>query len=126
MEFSLTKAQARVLKEIVEDMSKPLAMNRLVQGDVGSGKTVIALIAIYISYLNKKQSVFMAPTEILANQHTETIKELLFGLNIHVELLTGSVKGKKREKLLSDLITGNINILIGTHAVIEDNVAFSK
>lgn len=101
-------------------------MNRLLQGDVGSGKTLVALMSMLIAIDNGYQACLMAPTEILANQHTETIKELLFGLNIHVELLTGSVKGKKREKLLSDLITGNINILIGTHAVIEDNVAFSK
>ncbi len=124
--FELTGAQKRVVKEIRNDVGGGKQMNRLLQGDVGSGKTLVALMSMLIAIDNGYQACLMAPTEILANQHTETIKELLFGLNIHVELLTGSVKGKKREKLLSDLITGNINILIGTHAVIEDNVAFSK
>jgi len=124
--FELTGAQKRVVKEIRNDVGCGKQMNRLLQGDVGSGKTLVALMSMLIAIDNGYQACLMAPTEILANQHTETIKELLFGLNIHVELLTGSVKGKKREKLLSDLITGNINILIGTHAVIEDNVAFSK
>jgi ATP-dependent DNA helicase RecG len=124
--FELTGAQKRVVKEIRNDVGCGKQMNRLLQGDVGSGKTLVALMSMLIAIDNGYQACLMAPTEILANQHTETIKELLFGLNIHVELLTGSVKGKKREKLLSDLITGSINILIGTHAVIEDNVAFSK
>jgi len=124
--FELTGAQKRVVKEIRNDVGCGKQMNRLLQGDVGSGKTLVALMSMLIAIDNGYQACLMVPTEILANQHTETIKELLFGLNIHVELLTGSVKGKKREKLLSDLITGSINILIGTHAVIEDNVAFSK
>jgi ATP-dependent DNA helicase RecG len=124
--FELTGAQKRVVKEIRNDVGCGKQMNRLLQGDVGSGKTLVALMSMLIAIDNGYQACLMAPTEILANQHTETIKELLFGLNIHVELLTGSVKGKKREKLLSDLITGNINILIGTHAIIEDNVTFSK
>lgn len=124
--FELTGAQKRVVKEIRNDVGCGKQMNRLLQGDVGSGKTLVALMSMLIAIDNGYQACLMAPTEILANQHAETIKELLFGLNIHVELLTGSVKGKKRENLLSDLITGNINILIGTHAVIEDNVTFSK
>ncbi|WP_321425654.1 ATP-dependent DNA helicase RecG [uncultured Bacteroides sp.] len=124
--FELTGAQKRVVKEIRNDVGCGKQMNRLLQGDVGSGKTLVALMSMLIAIDNGYQACLMAPTEILANQHIETIKELLFGLNIHVELLTGSVKGKKREKLLSDLITGDINILIGTHAVIEDNVNFSK
>jgi len=124
--FELTNAQKRVVKEIRNDVGCGKQMNRLLQGDVGSGKTLVALMSMLIAIDNGYQACLMAPTEILANQHTETIKELLFGLNVHVELLTGSVKGKKREKLLNDLITGEINILIGTHAVIEDNVAFSK
>ena len=124
--FELTGAQKRVVKEIRNDVGCGKQMNRLLQGDVGSGKTLVALMSMLIAIDNGYQACLMAPTEILANQHTETIKELLFGLNIHVELLTGSVKGKKREKLLTDLLTGDINILIGTHAVIEDNVAFSK
>lgn len=124
--FELTGAQKRVVKEIRNDVGCGKQMNRLLQGDVGSGKTLVALMSMLIAIDNGYQACLMAPTEILANQHTETIKELLFGLNIHVELLTGSVKGKKREKLLTDLLTGDINILIGTHAVIEDNVAFAK
>ena len=124
--FELTGAQKRVVKEIRNDVGCGKQMNRLLQGDVGSGKTLVALMSMLIAIDNGYQACLMAPTEILANQHTETIKELLFGLNIHVELLTGSVKGKKREKLLNDLLTGDINILIGTHAVIEENVAFSK
>ena len=124
--FELTGAQKRVVKEIRNDVGCGKQMNRLLQGDVGSGKTLVALMSMLIAIDNGYQACLMAPTEILANQHTETIKELLFGLNIHVELLTGSVKGKKREKVLNDLITGDINILIGTHAVIEDNVTFSK
>jgi len=124
--FELTGAQKRVVKEIRNDVGCGKQMNRLLQGDVGSGKTLVALMSMLIAIDNGYQACLMAPTEILANQHTETIKELLFGLNIHVELLTRSVKGKKREKVLNDLITGDINILIGTHAVIEDNVTFSK
>ncbi|WP_321518382.1 ATP-dependent DNA helicase RecG [uncultured Bacteroides sp.] len=124
--FELTGAQKRVVKEIRNDVGCGKQMNRLLQGDVGSGKTLVALMSMLIAIDNGYQACLMAPTEILANQHTETIKELLFGLNINVELLTGSVKGKKREKLLNDLLTGDIHILIGTHAVIEDNVTFSK
>lgn len=124
LEFSLTKAQARVLKEIVEDMSKPLAMNRLVQGDVGSGKTVIALIAIYISYLNKKQSVFMAPTEILARQHFESVNKILQSFQVKTELLVGSLKKKEKEDILNRLKNGEIDLLIGTHAVLEESVEF--
>ncbi len=124
--FELTGAQKRVMKEIRNDVGCGKQMNRLLQGDVGSGKTLVALMSMLIAIDNDYQACLMAPTEILANQHCETIKELLFGLNIHVELLTGSVKGKKREKLLSELLTGDIDILIGTHAVIEDTVNFSK
>lgn len=124
--FELTGAQKRVVKEIRNDVGCGRQMNRLLQGDVGSGKTLVALMSMLIAIDNGYQACLMAPTEILANQHTETIKELLFGLNVRVELLTGSVKGKKREKVLNDLITGEIHILIGTHAVIEDNVSFSK
>lgn len=124
--FELTGAQKRVMKEIRNDIGCGKQMNRLLQGDVGSGKTLVALMSMLIAIDNGYQACLMAPTEILANQHTETIKELLFGLDVRVELLTGSVKGKKREKILSDLVTGDIHILIGTHAVIEDNVNFSK
>lgn len=101
-------------------------MNRLLQGDVGSGKTLVALMSMLIALDNGYQACLMAPTEILANQHFETIRELLSGMNVRVELLTGSVKGKKREKIHSGLLTGDINILVGTHAVIENTVNFSS
>lgn len=124
--FLLTNAQKRVIREIRNDMGSGRQMNRLLQGDVGSGKTLVALMSMLIAIDNGFQACLMAPTEILANQHFETIRQLLFGLNIRVELLTGSVKGKKREKILNDLLTGDIHILIGTHAVIEDTVNFSS
>lgn len=124
--FQLTGAQKRVVKEIRNDVGCGKQMNRLLQGDVGSGKTLVALMSMLIALDNGYQACLMAPTEILANQHCETIREFLFGLNIRVELLTGSVKGKKREKLLQDLLVGDIHILIGTHAVIEDTVNFAK
>ncbi|HCD73665.1 MAG TPA: DEAD/DEAH box helicase [Helicobacter sp.] len=101
-------------------------MNRLLQGDVGSGKTLVALMSMLLALDNGYQACMMAPTEILANQHYETIKELLFGMDIRVELLTGSVKGKRRESILTGLLTGDVHILIGTHAVIEDTVNFSS
>lgn len=101
-------------------------MNRLLQGDVGSGKTLVALMSMLIALDNGYQACMMAPTEILANQHFETIRELLYGMDIRVELLTGSVKGKKREAILTGLLTGDVRILIGTHAVIEDTVNFSS
>lgn len=123
--FELTGAQKRVIKEIRKDVGSGRQMNRLLQGDVGSGKTLVALMSMLIAIDNGYQACMMAPTEILANQHCETIKQLLFGLNVRVELLTGSVKGKKREAILSGLLTGDIHILIGTHAVIEDTVNFS-
>ncbi len=124
--FPLTGAQKRVVKEVREDMRSGRQMNRLLQGDVGSGKTLVALLCSLIAVDNGYQVCIMAPTEILAEQHLETIRGMLHGLNIRVELLTGIVKGKKREVLLADLVTGQINILIGTHAVIEDNVLFSR
>lgn len=124
--FSLTGAQKRVLKEIRKDVGSGKQMNRLLQGDVGSGKTLVALMSMLIALDNGFQACMMAPTEILANQHYGTICELLYGMNIRVELLTGSIRGKKREKILSDLQSGEINILIGTHAVIEDTVNFSS
>lgn len=123
--FELTGAQKRVMKEIRKDVGSGRQMNRLLQGDVGSGKTLVALMSMLIAIDNGYQACMMAPTEILANQHYETIKQLLFGLNVRVELLTGSVKGKKREAILFGLLTGDIHILIGTHAVIEDTVNFS-
>ena len=124
--FELTDAQKRVLKEIRRDVGSGKQMNRLLQGDVGSGKTLVALMSMLIALDNGYQACMMAPTEILANQHFETIRELLYGMDIRVELLTGSVKGKKREAILTGLLTGDVRILIGTHAVIEDTVNFSS
>ena len=122
--FELTNAQKRVIKEIRKDTGSGRQMNRLLQGDVGSGKTLVALMSMLIAIDNGYQACMMAPTEILAGQHYETVSQLLFGLNIRVELLTGSVKGKKREEILKGLITGEVHILIGTHAVLEDTVNF--
>lgn len=124
--FSLTGAQKRVLKEIRQDVATGRQMNRLLQGDVGSGKTLVALMSMLIALDNGYQACLMAPTEILANQHFETIKQFLFGMNVNVELLTGSVKGKRRKSILNGLVTGDVNILVGTHALIEDTVQFSS
>lgn len=124
--FELTGAQKRVMKEIRKDLGGGRQMNRLLQGDVGSGKTLVALMSMLIAVDNGFQACMMAPTEILANQHYENIKELLFGMDVRVELLTGSVKGKKREAIYSALLTGEIHLLVGTHAVIEDTVGFSS
>ena len=124
--FELTDAQKRVLKEIRKDMGSGRQMNRLLQGDVGSGKTLVALMSALIAIDNGCQACIMAPTEILAEQHLQTLREFLGDMPIRVELLTGSVKGKKRETILSDLKNGSIHILIGTHAVIEDNVIFMR
>ncbi|WP_334167371.1 ATP-dependent DNA helicase RecG, partial [Phocaeicola paurosaccharolyticus] len=124
--FQLTGAQKRVIKEIRNDTGSGRQMNRLLQGDVGSGKTLVALMSMLIALDNGYQACMMAPTEILAQQHYESLKKLLFGMNVRVELLTGSIKGKKRETILNALLTGDVNILIGTHAVLEDNVNFSS
>ena len=124
--FQLTGAQKRVIKEIRKDMGSGRQMNRLLQGDVGSGKTLVALMSMLIALDNGYQACMMAPTEILAAQHYETIQQLLFGMNVRVELLMGSVKGKKREEILKGLLTGEVQILIGTHAVLEDTVNFTS
>lgn len=124
--FELTGAQKRVLKEIRHDLGSGRQMNRLLQGDVGSGKTLVALMSMLIALDNGFQACLMAPTEILANQHFETIRELLCGMDIHVELLTGSIRGKRREAILEGLLKGEVKILIGTHAVIEDSVNFAS
>lgn len=124
--FELTGAQKRVLKEIRQDVGCGKQMNRLLQGDVGSGKTLVALMSMLIALDNGYQACMMAPTEILANQHYETIRELLYGMEVRVELLTGSVKGKRRKEILAGLLTGDVHILVGTHAVIEDTVNFSS
>ena len=124
--FSLTGAQKRVVREMRRDMGSGWQMNRLLQGDVGSGKTLVALMAMLIATDNGCQACMMAPTEILASQHYETLCRFLDGMSVRVELLTGSVKGKKRETILRDLMAGTVNILVGTHAVIEDTVEFAS
>ena len=124
--FSLTGAQKRVVREMRRDMGSGRQMNRLLQGDVGSGKTLVALLAMLIALDNGCQACMMAPTEILASQHDETLCRFLDGMNVRVELLTGSVKGKRRENILSGLTDGRVNILVGTHAVIEDTVEFAS
>lgn len=124
--FSLTGAQKRVVREMRRDMGSGRQMNRLLQGDVGSGKTLVALLAMLIALDNGYQACMMAPTEILASQHYETLCRFLHGMDVRVELLTGSVKGKKRDTILKDLMDGGVHILVGTHAVIEDTVTFAS
>lgn len=122
--FPLTGAQKRVIKEIRADMATGRQMNRLLQGDVGSGKTLVALLCMLIALDNSTQACLMAPTEILATQHYETISRMVAPMGINVKLLTGSTRKKEREKLHAQLMDGSLHILIGTHAVIEDNVRF--
>ncbi|HCX99674.1 MAG TPA: ATP-dependent DNA helicase RecG, partial [Bacteroidales bacterium] len=124
--FSLTNAQKRVIKEIRRDMGSGKQMNRLLQGDVGSGKTLVALMSMLIAIDNDYQACIMAPTEVLANQHYETITTLLKGMNIEVSLLTGSIKQSERTGIHSSLLSGKLSILIGTHALIEDIVQFKN
>ena len=124
--FPLTGAQKRVMHEIRADMANGRQMNRLLQGDVGSGKTLVALMTMLIAIDNGFQACLMAPTEILAEQHLATLKAFLGGMSLRVELLTGVVKGKKRQALLDGLLDGSVNILVGTHAIIEDPVRFAK
>ena len=125
--FPLTDAQKRVIREIHSDMKSGRQMNRLLQGDVGSGKTLVALMSALIALDNGYQACIMAPTEILAEQHLATVSEFLRGMEgIRVELLTGMVKGKRRQEVLEALADGSINILVGTHAIIEDPVQFYK
>lgn len=124
--FSLTTAQNRVTTEIINDLKSPFRMNRLLQGDVGSGKTVIAAIALYASVLGGAQGALMVPTEILAEQHVQSLRDLFTKTNVKIELLTSSVKGKKRKEILSRLEMGEVHILVGTHALIQDEVTFQK
>ena len=124
--FELTNAQKRVIKEIRVDVGAGKQMNRLVQGDVGSGKTMVALMSILIAMDNGFQACLMAPTEILANQHYETIRELLLPMNVEVELLTGSTKTKDRKKIHEGLMSGDLKLIIGTHALLEDTVQFKN
>lgn len=122
--FQLTGAQKRVIKEMRIDMNSGRQMNRLLQGDVGSGKTLVALMTMLLAMDNGFQSCIMAPTEILAEQHLATFRSFLGDLPVRVELLTGNIKGKRRQAVLDGLRDGTVNILVGTHAVIEDNVEF--
>ena len=122
--FQLTEAQKRVIREMHADMKSGRQMNRLVQGDVGSGKTMVALMTMLIALGNGFQACIMAPTEILAEQHLETFRKMLGTMPVRVELLTGMVKGKRRKAVMEGLQTGEVQILVGTHAVIEDNVQF--
>ncbi|HHW59320.1 MAG: ATP-dependent DNA helicase RecG [Bacteroidales bacterium] len=124
--FELTKAQKKVIREIWEDLRSGRQMNRLLQGDVGSGKTIVALMSILLAIDNGYQACLMAPTELLAQQHFKTISKLLKGLPVEVDLLVGSTPQKKRNYLLKDLLEGKINILIGTHALIEEVVQFKN
>ncbi len=124
--FPLTEAQKRVIREIWNDMRSGRQMNRLLQGDVGSGKTLVALMSMLIALDNGYQACIMAPTEILAEQHLNTINDFLKGMDVRVELLTGIVKGKRRNTILEDLAAGRVDILVGTHAVIEDTVRFAR
>ncbi|MDE6488670.1 MAG: ATP-dependent DNA helicase RecG, partial [Paramuribaculum sp.] len=124
--FDLTGAQKRVIKEIRRDMNSGRQMNRLLQGDVGSGKTLVALMCMLIALDNGCQACLMAPTEILATQHFETISQLAAKIGVNVKLLTGSTPKKARDLIHSQLTDGSLHILIGTHAVIEDDVKFAR
>ncbi|MEZ7510595.1 ATP-dependent DNA helicase RecG [Bacillus sp. FSL W8-0920] len=124
--FPLTKAQSRVLDEIMTDMASPYRMNRLLQGDVGSGKTAVAAIALYAAHLSGYQGALMVPTEILAEQHADSLYQLFEKWGLNIALLTSSVKGKRRRELLERLKEGEIDILVGTHALIQDEVEFQQ
>ena len=124
--FPLTNAQKRVIKEIRADLKSGHQMNRLLQGDVGSGKTIVALMIMLLALDNGYQAALMAPTEILATQHLETLKAQLKGMDVHFALLTGSTKTAERKQILADLASGDLQIIIGTHALIEDTVVFKN
>lgn len=126
LQFKLTKAQIKVVKEIASDMSQPKPMNRLLQGDVGSGKTIVALIAMLIAIDNGYQVAFMAPTEILAEQHYRTIAQFLKDVNVNIRLLIGGQRKKLRDDILGDIGSGGANIIVGTHALIQENVEFAN
>ncbi|WP_338954162.1 ATP-dependent DNA helicase RecG [Fusobacterium nucleatum] len=124
--FNLTNAQKKVIKEIYDEISNGKIVNRLIQGDVGSGKTVVAMVMLIYMAENAYQGALMAPTEILANQHYLGIKERLEKISLRVELLTSSIKGKKKNEILEGIASGEVDIVIGTHSLIEDNVIFKK
>ena len=124
--FKLTRDQLKAVEDIMSDLSSNRVMNRLLQGDVGSGKTVVAVIAMYIMYLNNFQSALMVPTEILAKQHYKNIKELFKGIDINIRLLISSTPKAEKNEIYKELEEGNINIIVGTHAIIQDTVSFSR
>ena len=124
--FKLTNAQRGVVRQIFADMTSDAPMNRLLQGDVGSGKTIVALIAMLAAMQNGYQTALMAPTEILAEQHSRNIKRLLAKTPLRVELLTGSLRAAEKRQLQAELAAGNIDACIGTHALVQESVAFSK
>ncbi|SFE39813.1 ATP-dependent DNA helicase RecG [Alteribacillus iranensis] len=124
--FSLTDAQHRVIKEIITDMKQPLKMNRLLQGDVGSGKTVVASVAMFGAHLSGMQSALMVPTEILAEQHFQGLQDLFKETDVTITLLTGSTKGKKRQEINDSIREGNVDIVVGTHALIQEDVHFNN
>jgi len=124
--YRLTSAQLRVYREIEKDMTDIKQMNRLVQGDVGSGKTIVAVLAVLLAILNNYQAVFMAPTEILAEQHYRSITPLLEGYGVKTVLLTGSVSKKEKERLKEGILSNEFNLVIGTHALLEENVQFFR
>lgn len=126
LNFTLTNAQKKVITEIYKELNEGRFINRLIQGDVGSGKTIVAMTLLLYIVENGYQGVIMAPTEILATQHYLSIKNDFENLGVRTELLTGSVKGKKKEKLLEEIKSGEVNLIIGTHALIEDNVEFKN
>ena len=126
LSFNLTNAQKKVIKEIYDEISNGKIVNRLIQGDVGSGKTVVAMVMLIYMAENGYQGVLMAPTEILANQHYLGIKERLEKIGLRVELLTSSIKGKKKNEILECIANGDVDIVIGTHSLIEDDVIFKK
>ena len=124
--FELTADQDTAIEEIYKDMTSSKRMNRMLQGDVGSGKTIVSVIAAYINYLGKYQTALMAPTEVLANQHYESIKNILAGTNIRVDILSGSMKKKEKDEVVEKLKDGKIDFIIGTHALLSDNVVFKN
>ena len=124
--FELTKDQLNAVKEIYEDLSSNHGMNRLLQGDVGSGKTIVGIIAVYITYLSGGQSALMAPTEILANQHFQNVKNILIETNMRIELLTGNTKKKERDIIIDKLEKGQIDLVIGTHALLNEKLKFKN
>lgn len=126
LSFDLTNAQKKVVREILDDMTTTMGMNRLLQGDVGSGKTVVASIALLFSKLNGYQSALMAPTEILAKQHYSSLTSFFKDMDVKVELLTGDIKAKEKESIIDNLAAGKIDIIVGTHALIQKNVEFKN